>query len=173
MAKKGKRVVGRERGGAKPARGGPPAVTAATVAGAKQAADAEARTDAGSIHVKRRTRVKMSDAMRIAGMDEHKFAKDFSDLADRVNNKGKEKLQLEVLKEWSKQLDGTPALRAASAQDPVPVQYITKVPNPVRETPIPPPIHAEGSIQNSTVVQAVESPGIQKDSAPAEIHAGR
>ncbi|MGH9702036.1 MAG: hypothetical protein ACRD4K_01575 [Candidatus Acidiferrales bacterium] len=170
MVKNGKRVQGPERGGAKPARGGAPA---ATVACAKQAADAETRAEAGATHAKRRTRVKMSDAMRIAGMDEHKFAKDFSDLADRVNSKGKEKLQLEVLKEWSKQLDGTPALRAASAQDPVPVQYITKVPNPVRDNPIQPPIHAEDSLHHSTAVQAVAPPGIQKDSGPGEICADR
>ena len=79
---------------------------------------------------KRKKRVKRSEAMRGAGMDEHKYAQDFSELAARVNNRGKEKLQLDVLKEWSKQLDDPSPSRGADAG--VPVQFVSNVPRPVR-----------------------------------------
>ncbi len=81
---------------------------------------------------RRKKRVKRSEAMRGAGMDEHKYAQDFSELAARVNNRGKEKLQLDVLKEWSKQLDDPLPSRAAGMDTGVPVQFVSNVPRPVR-----------------------------------------
>jgi hypothetical protein len=81
---------------------------------------------------RRKKQVKRSEAMRGAGLDEHKYAKDFSELAARVNNRGKEKLQLDVLKEWSKQLDDPLPSKTAGLDAGVPVQFVSNVPGPVR-----------------------------------------
>lgn len=81
-------------------------------------------------------RIKMSDAMRARGLDEHRLAIKLDGLLCSKN----EKMRFEVVKECGKFLEAYPASRPGAGQDPVPVQLVTQVPRPEREvSPSTPP----------------------------------
>jgi hypothetical protein len=92
------------------------------------------------------TRVKIGEAMRVLGLDESKLAGKFDRLLDRLEEKERprasEKLLLEVLRECGKLLEAYPVARSASASagsaPNVPVQLVTMVPRPERESEILP-----------------------------------
>lgn len=75
--------------------------------------------------------MKMPDAMRFVGLDEHRLASKFKRLVSRLGKSKNEKLELETLKECGKLLDAYPTPRQASTgQDPV--QIVVDVPRPPR-----------------------------------------
>ena len=82
---------------------------------------------AGAVRV--RPRVRMSDAMRARGLDETKLTTKLNGLLNSKN----EKVRFEVVKECGKLLEVYPAPRTASAQDSMPMQFVSHVPRPARE----------------------------------------
>jgi hypothetical protein len=92
------------------------------------------------------TRVKIGEAMRVLGLDESKLAGKFDRLLDRLEEnhrpRASEKLLLEVLRECGKLLEAYPVARSSTASPGagpnVPVQLVTMVPRPERETEVPP-----------------------------------
>jgi hypothetical protein len=83
-----------------------------------------------------RPRVKMGDAMRARGLDEHSLATKLDGLLSSKN----EKMRFEVVKECGKFLEAYPAPRPGASQDTVPVQFVTHAPRPEREvSPSMPP----------------------------------
>jgi hypothetical protein len=92
------------------------------------------------------TRVKIGEAMRVLGLDESKLAGKFDRLLDRLEEnhrpRASEKLLLEVLRECGKLLEAYPVARSSTASagtsPNVPVQLVTMVPRPERETEVPP-----------------------------------
>jgi hypothetical protein len=162
MAKKEKRAKGKKRGGAKPVRGVPADKKGRKGKGKARRAKGlwrqrDPRTGA-FVHVskrggesaqvyenwsvanrKRKARMKMSDALRGAGLDEARLACKWRRILGRIDVKnGKatpasEKLLLDVLKECSKLLDAYPASRiAAPGEGGAPMQFVSNVARPVR-----------------------------------------
>jgi len=92
------------------------------------------------------TRVKIGEAMRVLGLDESKLAGKFDRLIDRLEAnhrpRASEKLLLEVLRECGKLLEAYPVARSSTASagtaPNVPVQLVTMVPRPERETEVAP-----------------------------------
>jgi hypothetical protein len=92
------------------------------------------------------TRVKIGEAMRVLGLDESKLAGKFDRLLDRLEEnhrpRASEKLLLEVLRECGKLLEAYPVARSSTASagagPNVPVQLVTMVPRPERETEVAP-----------------------------------
>jgi hypothetical protein len=80
--------------------------------------------------------MKLDDAMRHHGFDEHKVAKSMVGLSDHLGKKRTQpKLFLDLLKEGIKVLwtPPRPADRAAVSEGPVPVILVHNVPRPVRD----------------------------------------
>jgi hypothetical protein len=80
--------------------------------------------------------MKLDDAMRHHGFDEHKLAHTYLGLADDlVKKKGERKLLLDLLKETTKVLwvPPRPAERAIIREGPVPVILVHNVPRPFHD----------------------------------------
>ena len=83
--------------------------------------------------------MKLDDAMRHHGFDEHKVARSMVGLADNLENKKNQpKVYLDLLKEGIKILwvPPRPTERAIASDAPVPVILVHNVPRPVRD-PLP------------------------------------
>jgi hypothetical protein len=162
MTKKGKRAKGRKRGGAKPVRGVPadkkgrkgkgkaerakghwterdPITGAFAHASRKAGGSAPVHASWSVANRKRKPRMKMSDALRGAGLDEARLACKWRRILGRIDQTGgtatpaSEKLLLDVLKECSKLLDAYPASRiAAPGEGGAPMQFVSNVARPVR-----------------------------------------
>jgi hypothetical protein len=132
---------------------------AAVRARKKAVVPAAAPNDA--IPVKRKPRMKMSDAMRSVGLDELKVAGMWNRLLDRLDVKGNEKPLLEALKEYDKIFDAYPAPRAGASQDAAPMQFVASVPRPVRSDAQAPraesPVGTPGAQAESVVASAAAS----------------
>ena len=87
---------------------------------------------------KPRLKMKMSEALRGAGVDESRLANKWRRILGRIDMKAgaatpaSEKLLVDVLKECSKLLDAYPAPKVASPGDGGAVQFVSNVARPVR-----------------------------------------
>lgn len=114
--------------------------------------------------------MRMGEAFRMAGIDEHAIAENYVNVADvlKGGDSGRQagqKLLLEVLKEWTRVLEPPQRAGVASVADVPPVQItlVHNVARPVRPAPAPLPSAASrdgggGAVTPDTDASAFESP---------------
>jgi hypothetical protein len=87
---------------------------------------------------RRRKRVRIGDALRREGLDEHAVAKTYAQRVEKLKNKsnsdlGTEKLLVDIMKECSRHLESSrPTERSGAGDTPVTVQLVHAVPRPER-----------------------------------------
>ena len=77
--------------------------------------------------------LKVAEALRVAGLDELKFANTFRRMIYRISKPNQSaKLLLDAIKEWGRHLAPAGASERAASDAPVPIQLVHHVPRPDR-----------------------------------------